>query len=109
MKVEKHELTEQEMKEMKQQLSDEELEGVSGGVILEGFTYTFTEEDIEILAEHLGNEWRRKLRPGTRYSRFTSEMRELFNPICNVYGKTCNPYDELAQWGIKFEKSAMGD
>ena len=60
MKVEKIELTEQEMEEMKQQLSDEELGEVAGGFGYKEESwfredrFMFTDEEVEILHKCLG-------------------------------------------------------
>ena len=81
MKVEKIELTEQEMEEMKQQLSDEELGEVAGGFAyikngpFKQDRFMFTDEEVWILHERLGV----MLTPAKKYT--TSDLKSLGIPM----------------------------
>ncbi|MBR1740451.1 MAG: hypothetical protein IJ733_01010 [Lachnospiraceae bacterium] len=119
VKMEPTELTEQEIEEMNQKLSDEELDKVSGGLIYDGY-YIFSEEDIEKFAEAWGNHWR-QLKPGKKYTRDYFNFYGFWglgktpvstsNPLYNLSSKSQRLFalKELKRMGIQVEVAGYED
>ena len=79
MQIEKIQPTEQEMEKMDQKVSDEELDGVSGGFeqqwrLIGGKKYTFTEQEAKTMSEELHIE----IIPGKKY--YIEELNEMGIP-----------------------------
>lgn len=102
MKVEKIEMTEQEVEEMKQQLSDEELDEVAGGFAYrDGGPFRqdrlmFSLEEAAILSEHLGVQ----LVHGIAYK--TSELKDLGIP-----GKNGREIEKYLKEQLGFQSSKL--